>query len=123
MPQKSRLDLPPLDLGEETIGQRISRIRKSKGLTQTELAERIGIIQGLVSSYERERLRLHAEMLARFALALEVSADELLGLEKPKENEKSPQPRFLKRLREVEKLSKRDQEALLRTIEAFVKKT
>ena len=41
-----------------------------QGYTQVELAERIGIIQALVSDYERDKLRLNAEMLVRFAQAL-----------------------------------------------------
>jgi transcriptional regulator with XRE-family HTH domain len=51
-----------LELGEETTGQRIARIRKERGYTQNELAERIGTIQALVSDYERDKLRLNAEM-------------------------------------------------------------
>ena len=85
------------------------------------LAEEIGIIQSLVSNYESGRLRLHAEMLARLALALEVSADELLGLKKSKE-EKAPKRKFLRRLKLTEQLSKREQEALLMTIDAFLAK-
>lgn len=57
---------------EETTGQRIARIRKERGYTQNELAERIGTIQALVSDYERDKLRLNAEMAVRFAIALEV---------------------------------------------------
>ncbi len=45
MPRKSSLKLPALDLSEETVGQRIARIRKERGYTQIELAERIGTIQ------------------------------------------------------------------------------
>lgn len=86
------------------------------------LAEEIGIIQSLVSNYESGRLRLHAEMLTRFALALEVSADELLGLKKSKNEEKAPKRKFLRRLKLTEQLSKREQEALLMTIDAFLAK-
>lgn len=73
------------------------------------LAEEIGIIQSLVSNYESGRLRLHAEMLTRIALPLEVSADELLGLKKSKE-EKALKRKFLRRLKLTGRLSKREQE-------------
>lgn len=43
----------------ETIGQRLARLRREGGLTQVMLAERVGIIQALVSDYEREKLRLN----------------------------------------------------------------
>jgi ribosome-binding protein aMBF1 (putative translation factor) len=44
MPKVSKLKLPPLDLGEETLGQRIARLRKGRGISQVELAGKIGIV-------------------------------------------------------------------------------
>ena len=124
MPQKSRLNLRPLKLGKESQGARLARFRKEKGYTQVELAEKIGLTQNLVSAYERDRLRLSAEMVVRFAQALDVSSDELLGLSKTAPlKEKPPARRVLRRLQQIEALSKRDQEALLRTIDAYLSKT
>jgi transcriptional regulator with XRE-family HTH domain len=57
-----------VDTGGEPLNQRIARLRKERGYTQTELAERIGIIQALVSDYECGKLRLSAEMAIRFAM-------------------------------------------------------
>lgn len=115
------LKLPPLDLGKETLGERLSRIRKEKGVTQVELADRVGIAQNPVSAYECGRLRLQAEMVIRFARELGVSADELLGLKRTAEETGTIRNRRLRRcVLEIEKLPRRDQEALLRTIEAFL---
>ena len=80
MPQRSKLQLPPIDLGKESIGERIAILRKQKGFTQKVLAEKMGLLNYLISDYERGRRRLYDEMVARFAIALEVSADYLLGL-------------------------------------------
>ena len=80
MPQKSKYKLQPLNLRKETLGKRIARLRKERGYTQVELAKKIGITQALISSYERNRLRPNYEMIIRFALALEVTGDEILGL-------------------------------------------
>jgi len=44
-----------------------------------ELAKRVITIQTLVSDYERDKLRLSAKMAVRFAVVLELTADELLG--------------------------------------------
>lgn len=76
MPRISRLKLPPLTPGGETIGERVARLRKERGYTQVELAEKIGIIQTIVSAIETDALRLSAEMAVRFALALDVSTDD-----------------------------------------------
>jgi len=121
MPRVSRLKLPPLEQ-KETFGQRLARLRKEKGYTQAELAAKVGVIQVLVSDYELDKLRLHAEMVVRFANALGVSADELLGLEAVKQNGALKNRRVLRRVNQIDQLPKRDQDALLRTIDAFLGK-
>ena len=122
MPRPPRIKLPPLKLGKETLGRRLARLRKERGYSQTELAERIGTIQALVSDYELDKLRPHAEMVARFALALEVTSDEVLGLKRSKPNGAVRNRRLLRRLQQIDDLPKRDQDALLRTIDAFLSK-
>jgi transcriptional regulator with XRE-family HTH domain len=80
MPQKPNENLTPLNLSNETLGQRIAHIRKKRGLTQKELAEKIGITRSRLSNYEIDRIHLYDELLIRFALALDVSLDYLTGL-------------------------------------------
>jgi predicted transcriptional regulator len=58
---------------DESFGRRLARLRKERGFTQVEIAERVGIIQALVSDYELDKLRLNAEMVVRFAGALEIT--------------------------------------------------
>ncbi|MGH9944047.1 MAG: helix-turn-helix domain-containing protein [Pyrinomonadaceae bacterium] len=121
-PKKSQREAARAGAGE-TVGQRLARLRKERGYTQVALAERIGIIQALVSDYERDKLRLNAEMTVRFAQALEVTADELLGLQPSTGNGRQPSRKVLRRLEQIENLPKRDQDALLRTIDAFLSKS
>jgi transcriptional regulator with XRE-family HTH domain len=121
MPQPSRLKLPPMPSTEESLGERLARLRKERGYTQSELADRMGIIQAIVSSYERERIRPHADMIVRYALALDVTTDEILGLARESEQKQAPlSRRVLRRLREIERLPKRDRDAVLRTLDAFL---
>lgn len=117
---KRKAHSPP-ERVEETVGQRLARLRKERGFTQVELAEKTDLIQALISDYERGKLRLNAEMLIRFARALEVSADEILGLDaEPKPKSKPRSRRIQRRLDALERLPKRDQETVLRTIDAFL---
>lgn len=121
MPRKSRLKLPPLDLGDETQGERLSRLRKSTGLTQTELADRMGIIQAIVSAHELDKLKLSAEMAVRYAKVFKVSADELLGLKTPKRPNGELSRTLARRLKGIQDLPPAQQKALLKTIDAFLK--
>ena len=119
MPKASRLSLAPLPPSDETPGERLARIRRERGFTQRELAGRTGLIQTLVSDYERGKLRLNADMLLRFATALEVSTDELLQPGGPKAARK-PSRKVLRRLEQIEGLPARQQITLLRTIDLFL---
>ena len=119
MPKVSRFDLPPVDFGGETLGERIARIRKERALTQVQLAEKIGIIQSIVSSVESGDRRLSAEMDVRFAQALDVSMDELLGPGRRNPKGK-PSRKILRRLEQIEQLPPTRQLALLRTIDGVL---
>ena len=116
-------DLPVAER-EESIGARISQLRKDKGMTQKELAERLEVSQPVVSDYENDVIRLPADIVGEIAQILEVTSDELLGLKREARSTGSVKNRRLsRRLQAIDALPKRDQEALLRTIDAFISKT
>ena len=121
MPRKLKKPLPPIDLGSDTIGQRIAYHRKRLGLTQKVLGEKIGIQRLLVTDYETGCVRLHDEMVARFALALSVSADELLGLKNSRTIDTSMSLRVARRIREIEKMPEKRKKAILHTIDDLIK--
>jgi transcriptional regulator with XRE-family HTH domain len=111
-----------IDSEDETFGQRLARLRKERGFTQVEIAERVGIIQALVSDYERNKLRLNAELVVRFATALEISTDELLKPQGPKAPlRRKPSLRMLRRLEKIESLPANQQSTLLKTIDTFLR--
>src|SRR5262249_30184010 len=124
MPTKSKLKLPPLNLGNETLGSRLARFRKLRALTQVQLALKMGLTQNLISAYECDRLGMQAEMVVRFALALGVSSDELLGLKsssllsrkssKPSKSSKLfiPSLKIIRRLNLIESLPSSQQKTL-----------
>jgi len=108
----------------DSIGARIAQMRKDKGLTQKELAERLQVSQPVVSDYENDVIRIPADVIGRIAQVLEVTSDELLGLRSETRGRAGVKNRRLsRRLQAIDALPKRDQEALLRTIDAFISKT
>lgn len=120
----ARNNTPKTPRGEasETIGQRLARLRKERGWTQVELAERLGIIQSLISDYERDRLRMNPAMVVRFADALEITTDELLHPKAtPNPLRRKPSLRVLRRLERIERLPAHQQNTLLKTIDGFLK--
>jgi transcriptional regulator with XRE-family HTH domain len=98
------------------IAKTISELRKTNGLTQDELAKIIGIKRVLLSDYERGKITISGEMIARIAKALHVSSDLLLGLEKPK-SENASRLKIMKRMVKIEKLPPAQQKIILRNID------
>ncbi len=107
---------------EEAIAARLREARIRRGLMQTQLAAALGIDQSLISEYERGVVRVHGTLLAALARELKVSADELLGLKRPRRNgDVEYDLRLTRRLQLMQKLPKRDKQALLRSIDNFLK--
>jgi transcriptional regulator with XRE-family HTH domain len=94
-------------------------------MSQVELAQLLGITQSNVSGLERGVRSLTIHQIAKLAKALAVSTDELLlgaatnGRHK-RENGIEDR-RFLRRLTRIDTLSKRQKDALLLTIDNFLK--
>ena len=66
---------------KETFGQRLSRLRKEKGLTQEEIASKVTISPQAVSKWENDISSPDILTLGQLADLLGVSVDELLGRE------------------------------------------
>lgn len=62
-------------------GLRIKELRLEEGLTQKQLAEKVGSTQMQISKYEKEILDLNTDMLVKLCKFFGVSSDYLLGLE------------------------------------------
>lgn len=65
------------------LGENIKVLRKAKGLSQQELAERLHVVRQTVSKWEQGLSVPDADLLVRLADCLEVSVVELLGTPLP----------------------------------------
>ena len=64
---------------KETFGQRFARLRKSKGYTQEQIAEKVNISYQAVSKWENDISSPDISILGELATILGVTTDELLG--------------------------------------------
>lgn len=108
---------------DETLGQRIARLRKARGLTQSQLAEAVEMTQTMISEYELDRRRLHAEMVTKVATALKVSTDELLGMKAAKKANSEFDLKLVRRMQKIAQLPPAKQKMLLHTIDTLLKGT
>lgn len=68
-----------------TIGNRISSLRKEKGITQEEIAEKLGVTPQAVSKWENDISYPDILLLPQIAQMLGVTVDELLSGNSEKE--------------------------------------
>ena len=74
------------------LGERISALRRARGLSQAELANRLGISASAMGMYEQGRREPSIQILVRLSQELEVSTDFLLtGKSAPPEADPLPQ--------------------------------
>ena len=67
---------------QKTFGLMVTELRKAKGMTQAELAEKMGITDKAVSKWERDLSYPDVTSIPRLAEILGVSVDELLTFQK-----------------------------------------
>jgi transcriptional regulator with XRE-family HTH domain len=67
----------------QALGARISQARKDADLTQVQLAERLGIPQPQLASYEVGRRRVPVSLLPRLARSLAMPIELLIGDDGP----------------------------------------
>lgn len=64
-----------------TIGERIREVRKSRGLTQKELGERLGLSYQSIAQWENDLRKPKSETILKIASALGVRYEDLVELE------------------------------------------
>ena len=116
MPQKRGQD------PEQSFGKRLSDLRKAAGYTQLQLADEVGVSRRMIAYYETETGHPPTSFLIELARALNVTTDELLGLEPPRRRaERSGlSSRLERRLRQIESLAPKPKQQILAFIDTVV---
>jgi transcriptional regulator with XRE-family HTH domain len=105
------------------FGERLARLRKAKGLTQRQLAAKLGASQRVITYYENESAYPPAHLLPKLAAVFGVGVEELLDAAEPVV-EVSPLPdrRLRKRMQLLGKLRPQDQRMVFRMIDTLAAK-
>ncbi|MCQ2555618.1 MAG: helix-turn-helix domain-containing protein [Clostridia bacterium] len=80
---------------KKTLGMMISSLRKENGMTQQDLADRMGVTDKAVSKWERDLSCPDVNSLPKLAEIFEVSVDELMQVKQEAETRKDYTP-FIK---------------------------
>jgi putative transcriptional regulator len=82
------------------IGENLKTLRKQKGFSQEELAERLHVVRQTISKWEKNLSVPDADTLMQLAEILEVSVSELLGAKIENEHTASDVAEQLSRINE-----------------------
>lgn len=69
-------------MGKQTLGTMVASLRKERGMTQLELAEKMGVTDKAVSKWERDLSYPDVHSIPQLADLLGVSVDELMQVKK-----------------------------------------
>lgn len=109
---------------DETFGQRLRQLRKNRGLTQVRLAEQVSSSQRAICSYEQDRTDPPLYVIPKLADALDVTVEDLLGLNgRPVKKRGSRDSFLVKKIEEISQLPDRKQRTILQVINLAMKST
>ena len=97
-----------------TIGERIAALRKARNLTQTQLAQALGVTQQTVQAYEAGSRRIPVSALPVVARTLAVSLMVLFGEEQQAQNaanrKRGPMPQWQQHIEAIARLPRSRQQ-------------
>jgi transcriptional regulator with XRE-family HTH domain len=88
------------------LGERITQMRKARGITQVQLAEILGVSQQTVQAYEVGRRRIQVSALPIVARTLSVSLEELFGDSERGNRKRGPASRLQQQIELIGQLPK-----------------
>jgi transcriptional regulator with XRE-family HTH domain len=104
------------------FGPRLAGLRKQAGITQTALAQEIGVSQRMMAYYEGPSAHPPADLLPAMARVLGVSVDALLGTETAKRKGKAVDTRMQRRLQQIASLPPEERRQILQLVDAFIER-
>ena len=110
----------PVKFDTAIIGKTLQVYRKKRGLTQNELAEKIGVTRQAVTAYETGRGRILDTTLISLAHTLNVSTDILLGIKMAK-SEVPVSRRLMKRITVVDTFSEPTKKYIIKFLDATIR--
>ncbi len=104
------------------LSEKLKQARKQKGLTQGQLAQKIGADIQRISKYERGILIPTTEIMIKLSNALDVSLDYLLKNDKNRVTGKVKDAELIDQFVQVDALPDPDRHMLKALLDAFIKK-
>jgi transcriptional regulator with XRE-family HTH domain len=103
------------------FGDRLRRLRLDRGLTQTQLGNKVGLSKRMMAHYEKHATRPPTDKVALLAHALGVKMEDLLK-DTPASRKTGGDPKFSRKLEKAKVLPQGDKQLLATMIDSLLKK-
>jgi len=116
-------DMPkgrPSESPRTEFGSRLLELREKRGLTQSQVAEKLEVSTRAYAFWERKPVALRSEQIAKLADVLEVSADVLVGRNAATPKRNGPKGKLEKLFEIARELPRSQQEKITAILEPFV---
>jgi transcriptional regulator with XRE-family HTH domain len=102
------------------FGQRLTDARERAGMTQQQLAEKLGTSQRAIARWERDSVALRPDQLFVLADAIGVSLDYLIGRSQERQPAvKGPPGKLRQAFDKAHKLPRHEQNQIVKFVEAY----
>jgi transcriptional regulator with XRE-family HTH domain len=102
------------------FGRKLVGARLRLGLTQAEVAARVGVSQQAYAGWERRTVAINPDHIAKLAGALQVDAGELVGGKPASKPAEGLTGRAAKVLSKLTSLPKREQDRIIKVVEDLI---
>ncbi len=109
---------------DPAFGKRLAAARRRKGLTQTELAQLLGVSQSLVGHYETRATNPQLSFFEKAAQVLDTTVAELIGeqlADAPSPAKRGPKSQLDAAVELARQLPRHKQQVVAQLIEAYVR--
>jgi len=103
------------------FGQRLHALREAAGLSQQQLADKLGMSQRAYSHWERRPVALRPDQLQSLAAALTLPVEALLANGESKKRGSGPAGKMRQLFEAASKLPRSQQEKILAILQPFVR--
>ena len=104
----------------QQLGARVAKLRKEQHLTQVQMAKMLSISQQHMASYENGRRKIPASILPTLTKILNVSVNELLGME-DKQMKRGPVSALNRQVEQIRRLPRTKQKFVMEMLDTVIK--
>ncbi len=105
-----------------SISERIKKLRIENNLTQSDLAEKVGLTYVQIGRYEKGKSSPSSDILQKLAVALNTSSDFLMNGHTEQVEAQLTDRELIQQFKEVENMNNDDKHLIKTFIDAFITK-